>query len=122
MLSLALLLALALTTASPITLTFSENLASNLTANLRCTTPESYQEWTSDYFLIEDGFAAVHQVYIDYVITGPDVLYEFYALGRTPKTKILGFGLLPSGLSVIRTISYLRFWFSGKNTEQWKIR
>ena len=83
MLSLALLLALALTTASPITMTFSENLASNLTANLRCTTPESYQEWTSDYFLIEDW----HQVYIDYIITGPDVLYEFHALGQTPKTK-----------------------------------
>lgn len=83
MLSLALLLALALTTASPLNMT----LASNLTANLRCTTSESYQEWTSDYFLIEDCFATVHQVYIDYVITGPDVLYEFHALGRTPKTK-----------------------------------
>lgn len=93
MLSLALLLALALTTASPLNMI----LASNLTANLRCTTSESYQEWTSDYFLIEDCFAAVHQVYIDYVITGPDVLYEL------PRRKILGFGLLPSGLSVSRT-------------------
>ena len=87
MLLLALLLALALTTASPLTLTFSENRALNLTANLRCTTPESYQKWISDYFLTEDCIAAVHRVYIDYVIRGPDVPYEFHALGWTPKTK-----------------------------------
>ena len=88
---LVLCLKLAVTTASPLNLTYTEtsntNLTPTLTASLRCTTNESYQEWKSPVFLIEDCIAAIHQVYIDYVLKGPDVPYEFHALSQPSRTK-----------------------------------
>ena len=91
MLFLVLCLDIAFTIAFPLNLTYLEtsntNVTPTLNAGLRCTTNESYQEWKCPYFLIEDCIAVIHQVYIDYVLKGPDVPYEFHALGQPSRTK-----------------------------------
>ena len=87
MLLFALFLSLALTAASPLNLSYFESFAPNLTAISRCTPSDTYRKWTSNYFLVEDCFAAVNQVFIDYVARGPDIPYEFHALGWTHVTK-----------------------------------
>ena len=83
---------LALTSASPLNLTFSEAfpanvtlpeppLTPNLTAGLRC------EQKVQGQFLVEDCFATVQALYIDHVITEPDKMYEFRPRHTPPKTK-----------------------------------
>ena len=83
---------LALTSTSPLNLTFSEEfpangtlpkppLTTNLTAGRRC------DQEPQGVFLVEDCFAAVQALYIDHVITDPDKVYEFRPRSTPPKTK-----------------------------------
>lgn len=83
---------LTLTSASPLSLAFSDEfpanltlpkppLTTNLTAGLRC------DQEPQGVFLVEDCFAAVQALYIDRVITDPDKVYEFRSRSTPPKTK-----------------------------------
>ncbi|MCJ1459830.1 hypothetical protein MMC28_010209, partial [Mycoblastus sanguinarius] len=57
---------------------------SNLTSVSRCTSASS---WQARGFLIEDCFAAIQHLFIEEVLTNPDVTHEFVAGGTLPETK-----------------------------------